>query len=86
MTKNWLLDPQLQVRKPESLGIKVRFWTLQFDEVVSRAVDYELSRFCYDSATEDFEGFLKLIAATGDIYGHLLPGWQKEAADASPDW
>ena len=22
------------------------------------------------------------IATTGDIYGHLLPGWQKEAADA----
>ena len=22
------------------------------------------------------------IATTGDIYGHLLPGWQKEAANA----
>ena len=21
------------------------------------------------------------IATTGDIYGHLLPGWQKEAAN-----
>ena len=22
------------------------------------------------------------IATTGDIYGHVLPGWQKEAANA----
>ena len=22
------------------------------------------------------------ISTTGDVYGHLLPGWQKEAANA----